>query len=80
MEIAFVPDDQGRPQVGIVWQQGEPYQRGFRQGDVVQMIDNRPVTSLAQFARWGFERGREYTFTVSATDGTRKEVKWVRLK
>lgn len=80
MEIAFVPDSQGRPEVGLVWQQGEPYRLGFRQGDVVEMIDGRPVTSLAQFARWGFERGREYTFTVVNRQGQRHEVKWVRVK
>lgn len=80
MEIAFVPDETGRPQVGLVWQQGEPYRQGFRQGDVVEMIDGRPVTSLAMFARWGFERDREYTFTVVNRQGERHQVKWVRVR
>ena len=80
LEIAFVADSMGRPQVGLVWEHGNPYAAGFRQGDIVEQIDNRPVASLAQFVGWQFIRGRAYLFTLRDTQGRRKQVKWVRLQ
>ena len=79
LDIAFVADATGRPQVGLVWSQGTPYLRGFRQGDIIEQIDGRPVRSLLQFVTWPFERGREYVFTVRSTDGRRREIKWIRV-
>ena len=79
LDIAFVADAMGCPQVGLVWSQGTPYLRGFRQGDVIEQIDGRPVRTLAQFVAWPFERGREYVFTVRSADGRRRDVKWVRV-
>lgn len=78
MEIAFVPTADGKPQVGIIWQQGTPYKQGFRQGDIIEQIDHRPVMTFRQFVGWGFERGREYTFTLLDRNGYRREVRWVR--
>ena len=78
-EIAFIPDG-NRTIVGLVWDGGEPYRCGFREGDVLQTIDGRPVRSFRQFAAWGFERGREYRFGVIGSDGTQREIRWVRLK
>ena len=79
LDIAFVADGMGRPQVGLVWSQGTPYLRGFRQGDIIEQIDGRPVLSLTQFVTWPFERGREYVFTVRSADGRRHDIKWVRV-
>lgn len=79
LDIAFVTDEQGRPQVGLVWPESTPYRRGFRQGDVIIAIDGRPVLSLPQFMRWPFEPGRKYRFTVLGTDGRRRDIEWVRL-
>ena len=79
-EIAFVADVQGRPQVGLVWEQGAPYRAGFRQGDIVEQVDHRAVQSMAQFMRWPFQRGREYIFTLCSPDGLRRDVRWVRLR
>lgn len=79
LEIAFVASPDGRPQVGLVWEQGTPYSQGLRQGDIITEIDHRPVATLAQFATWGFERGREYVFTLLDPQGRRREVRWVRL-
>ena len=79
LEIAFVSDAQGRPQAGIVWEGGVPWKQGFRSGDVIEAIDGRPVRSFAQFATWGFERGRAYTFTLRGSDGRLRDVSWVRL-
>lgn len=79
LDIAFVADSQGRPQVGLVWPQGLPYRQGLRQGDIIEQIDDRPVRSLLQFITWPFERGREYTFTVVTASGQHHEIKWVRV-
>ena len=79
LDIAFISDMMGRPQVGLVWPEGTPYRQGFRQGDIIEQIDGRPVLSLIQFVTWPFERGREYSFTVRSTDGRRHEIKWIRV-
>ena len=79
LDIAFVANSMQRPQVGLVWPEGTPYQRGFRQGDVIEQIDGRPVRSFMQFVSWPFERGREYVFTVRSADGRRHDIKWVRV-
>lgn len=78
LEIAFV-SEQGMPVVGLVWERGVPYQQGFREGDMVVAIDDRPVRSIAQFNGWGFERGRSYRFTLRSPDGRQRSVSWVRL-
>ncbi len=78
MEIAFVPTPDGRPQVGLIWEQGTPYRIGFRQGDIITQIDHRPVASFRQFVTWGFEQGRAYTFTVHNRQGQTRDLQWVR--
>ena len=79
LDIAFVADAMGRPQVGLVWPEGTPFYKGFRQGDIIEQIDGRPVLSLLQFVTWPFERGREYVFTVRSADGRRHDIKWIRV-
>ncbi len=79
LEIAFVADELGRPQVGLVWEQGEPYQAGLRQGDIIEQIDQRPVLSLQQFIRWPFMPGHPHTFTLRDRQGQRRNVSWVRI-
>lgn len=79
LDIAFISDPMGRPQVGLVWPEGTPYRQGFRQGDIIEQIDGHPVLSLLQFVTWPFERGRDYSFTVRSTDGRRHEIKWIRV-
>lgn len=78
MEIAFVAEE-GMPVVGLVWEQGEPYRLGFREGDMVTAIDDRPVRSISQFYGWGYERGRAYRFTLRDRNGRQRTVDWVRL-
>lgn len=78
LEIAFIEKD-GLPAVGLVWEGGTPYQLGFREGDIITQIDNRPVHSFQQFLRWAFEPGREYRFTLRDPRGFQREVCWVRI-
>lgn len=79
LEIAFVADAHQRPQVGMVWEQGEPYRLGFRQGDIIEQIDHKEVRTLGEFLRWPFIRGRQYLFTLRDRQGRRHEVRWVRV-
>ena len=78
-EIAFVPQH-GKPTIGLVWEKGEPYRLGFREGDIIEKIDGKPVTSMTMFVTWGFEKGRPYLFTVQDKQGKTKEINWIRLK
>ena len=79
MDIAFV-SDHGRPCVGLVWEQGEPFRQGFRQGDVITKIDDSIVRDFTQFVSWPFIIGREYRFTVRGRHGETREIRWVRIK
>ena len=79
IEIAFVADSLGRPQVGLVWEQGTPFRLGFRQGDIIEQIDHHPISTMAQFAAFSFVRGREYLFTICSPQGVRRNISWVRL-
>ena len=79
LDIAFVPEN-GMPSVGLVWEQGEPYRLGFRQGDVILKIDDNVVKDFSQFVSWPFIIGREYRFTVKDKRGFNREIRWVRLK
>ena len=79
MDIAFV-SDHGRPCVGLVWEQGEPFRQGFRQSDVITKIDDSIVRDFTQFVSWPFIIGREYRFTVRGRHGETREIRWVRIK
>lgn len=79
LDIAFVPE-KGMPRVGLVWERGEPYKLGFRQGDVILKIDDSIVSSFSQFVAWPFIIGREYRFTVRGRDGALRIVRWTRLR
>ena len=79
LEIAFV-SDQGRPCVGLVWEQGEPHRLGFRQGDIITKINDSIVESFSQFISWPFIVGKEYRFTVCGRDGHTRIIRWKRLK
>ena len=78
LDIAFV-SDHGRPAVGLVWQFGEPYEKGFREGDIILKINGRSVPDFLTFSNWYYEPGREYTFTLQDSRGFTREVKWVRI-
>lgn len=78
LEIAFVADRQRRPQVGLVWEGGEPFRLGFRQGDVIEQIDRQSVRTIGEFLSWPFQEGREYLFTLRDLWGRQRTVRWVR--
>ena len=79
LDIAFVPE-RGMASVGLIWEQGEPYQLGFRQGDIILKIDDSIVMDFTQFVSWPFIIGREYRFTVRGRDGLTRVIPWTRIK
>ena len=79
LDIAFVPEN-GMPSVGLIWEQGEPYRLGFRQGDIITKIDDTPILSFTQFVTYPFVIGREYLFTVKDARGFSRQIRWTRLK
>ena len=68
------------PCVGLIWEQGEPYKLGFRQGDIILKIDDSIVRDFTQFVSWSFIIGREYRFTVRGRDGLTRVIPWTRIK
>ncbi len=71
--IAF-SDIDGRAVVTMVWQGGRHYTAGFRKGQVLVSIDQYPVNSWDDYARFRFLDGREYTFTVYDRDGRIRQI------
>lgn len=78
-DIAFVPEG-AMPSVGLIWEQGEPYRLGFRQGDIITKIDDTPILSFTQFVTYPFIIGREYLFTVKDARGFSRQIRWTRLR
>lgn len=79
LDIAFVAEN-GMPCVGLVWEQSEAFKAGFRQGDIITKIDDSIVSDFSQFVTWPFIIGREYRFTVKASSGLTREIRWTRIK
>ena len=79
LDIAFVPEG-GLPSVGLIWEQGETYRLGFRQGDIITKIDDTPILSFTQFVTYPFIIGREYLFTVKDPRGFSRQIRWTRLR
>lgn len=75
LEIAIVPTKNGKPCVGIVWEQSEAYQQGFRAGDIIEKVDGVPVTDFHSFISRSYVFDRIYTFTLRDTQGCPKEVR-----
>ena len=74
LEKAII-NDNGRPMVGLVWEQSDAYQAGLREGDIILQAENHPIRSFAEYLAFRPLIGMVYTFTVLSTDGTKKEVK-----
>ena len=75
-DIYYVPDPQGRPTVGLVWEQSEPYRQGFRRGDVIIAVDGTPVRTVADFTHYPFIANQTYTVSVIDSRGDTRQI-WV---
>lgn len=74
-DIYYVPDRPGRPTVGLVWEHGEAYRQGFRQGDLIMAVNGIPVNSIAEFTNYPFIGNQVYTVTVSDKLGTVRQLR-----
>ena len=74
-DIYYIPNAQGLPTVGLVWENSEPYRQGFRQGDVILQIDNDPISSVGEFIRYPFIANQTYTVTVRDKRGETRLIK-----
>lgn len=54
----------GRPMVGLVRPGSDVWEAGFREGDVLLSIDNKPIGSFADYVQRSYFIGHEYTFLV----------------
>lgn len=70
---AIVPVN-GRPVVGLVWEGGDAYKAGFREGDVIMMADQRPLNTFADYLRFRPIIGHVYTILVRDVQGNMKEL------
>lgn len=72
-EQAVIPVD-SRPVFGFVRKGTTPYEAGFREGDLIIMIDRRPVNTFSDYLRFRPIRGHTYTFLVRNSNGCLKEI------
>lgn len=74
--VAFVPY-KGQAVVGLIWEGSPPYKAGMRQGDVILQIDQRPITSFADFQRFGYIKGERHRFRLRDQQGVEKIVECI---
>lgn len=71
---AYVPTEDGKPQVGLILPGSDDYKAGLRQGDVIIAIDGKFLHSFAEFQKYPFLQGHAHRLFVRTNDGKSKEV------
>lgn len=64
IEKRVVPDMNGRPMIGIVWERSDAYKDGFRPGDVIIAIDGKPISTVSDYQNYPHLPNQTCTFTV----------------
>lgn len=72
--ISYVRAASGRAMVGSVRQSSVPYNRGFRQGDIILRINDTDIATLYDLQSYPFVIGHPYRFLLRTSQGTDKEV------
>ena len=80
-EKAVVPDKNGRPMIGLLWEKSDLYKDGFRVGDVILTVDGQAIGLIEDYKR-KFHPIRNYrhTFTIRDEKGHLKEIRTIWLK
>ena len=61
--------------IGLVWERGEAFRAGFREGDIIIKADGKPVGSFQNYRRYRPINEHVYTFEVRDRRGFTKTVK-----
>ena len=59
----FIVERNGHAMIGMVMEQSKAYAAGFRQGQIIERVDGKPV-SFEAFNRYRWVKGQEYEFTI----------------
>ena len=59
----FIVENDGHAMIGMVMKQGKAYAAGFRQGQIIEEVDGKPVT-FDEFNRYRWVEGQEYEFNM----------------
>lgn len=59
----FIVERNGHAMIGMVMEQSKAYAAGFRQGQIIEKVDGKPV-SFEAFNRYRWVKGQEYEFTI----------------
>lgn len=73
IEKVVVPD-KGRPVIGLVWERSEAYAYGLREGDVIEKVNGRAITSMADYYRFGPATGLPAKLSVRDKRGFLKTI------
>ena len=72
--VAYVPNRDGRPVVGLLTKSSDEYRAGLRQGDTIMAIDGKAVATFADFRRYPFVEGQTYTLTVKGKNEEKRMI------
>jgi hypothetical protein len=72
-EKVVVPD-KGRPVIGLVWERSEAFAEGLREGDVIEKVNGRAITSMADYYRFGPATGLPVKLGVRDKRGFQKTI------
>ena len=75
MEKAIVPNKNGQPMIGLIWEKSELYNAGLRAGDIILSIDGRPLYSVTDYQMFLPIKNYVHLFTVKNRNGIINEIK-----
>lgn len=71
-DVVIVEKD-GNAMIGMVMKQSKAYTDGFRQGQIIEKVDGKPI-SFEEFNRFFWTKNQKYEFTIRLSIGIRTTV------
>ncbi len=68
-----IVENEGRAMVGMVLNNSRAWADGFRHGQVIEQVNNKPI-SFEQFLRFNWVKDTKYKFTMSLPQGTHETI------